>query len=52
MPRWSDDGRLIAFVCETPESDEICIISPQGFGLRRLTVNDVPDSDPAWRPSP
>jgi Tol biopolymer transport system component len=36
-PTWSPDGRSVAFTCALPRP-EICVISVDGRGFRRLTA--------------
>jgi len=43
-PRWSPDGKRIAFYSDRSGSYEIWTIQPDGRGLRRLT--DTPGEDP------
>ncbi len=56
QPRWSPDGKNIAFVSNrTPEPDsndnsDIFLVSAQGGEARQLTTNPGPDRRPAWSP--
>ena len=56
--KWSPDASWIAFQCTeyagTPDDPafyqnmEICIVRPDGSGLRKLTQNDHFDAHPSW----
>jgi Tol biopolymer transport system component len=51
IPRWSPDGKRIAFYSNRTGSYEIWLINPDGSGLKQLTT--APESDqtqPAWSP--
>ncbi|MEZ4416073.1 MAG: amidohydrolase family protein [Gemmatimonadota bacterium] len=51
MPRWSPDGRTIAFVSDRDGGDNLWLIAADGSGLRRLTSEvDFAVSSPAWTP--
>src|SRR3954465_2371795 len=56
FPRWSADGRKIAFWSTrrgpgNPTGDqEIFVMNADGSGLRQLTFNTVDDGGPAWSP--
>jgi Tol biopolymer transport system component len=45
-PKWSPDGRSIAYTCDTA----ICVIAPDGTGLKVLTPGTVNNSAPVWSP--
>lgn len=55
-PRWSPDGRMIAFWSTrtgpaNPTGDqEIFVMNADGSGLRQVTFNTVDDGAPAWSP--
>lgn len=50
-PRWSPDGKQIAFVSERSERNEnIYLIDPKSQALRQLTQDPAADYDPAWSP--
>lgn len=50
-PRWSPDGRRIAFSRARPMQDsEIVVMNADGSGAVALTDNAVHDGDPAWSP--
>jgi TolB protein len=56
FPRWSADGRMIAFWSTrtgpgNPTGDqEIFVMNADGSGLRQVTNNTVDDGGPAWSP--
>jgi Tol biopolymer transport system component len=56
-PRWSADGRKIAFWStrrgpDNPTGDqEIFVMNASGSGLRQITRNKVDDGGPAWSPN-
>jgi TolB protein len=55
-PVWSPDGETIAFVCRFErgglgKQNEICRITADGSGFRRLTDNDAYDDSPSWSPN-
>jgi len=49
-PVWSPRGEWIAFANRLEDDTEICLIRPDGSGLKNLTQNPARDSDPAWSP--
>jgi Tol biopolymer transport system component/DNA-binding winged helix-turn-helix (wHTH) protein len=49
-PAWSPDGQWIAFQNRSESNTEICVIKPDGAGLRNLTNNPAKDVTPAWSP--
>ena len=49
-PRWSPDGKRIAFVSNRDGDDEIYVMNADGTGIRQLTRNAVRDETPAWSP--
>jgi Tol biopolymer transport system component len=57
FPRWSADGRMIAFWStrtgpDNPTGDqEIFVMNANGSGLRQVTKNKVDDGAPAWSPN-
>ncbi len=51
MPRWSPDGRSVAFISDRDGGDNLWVVSPDGSGLRKLTAEvDHALSSPAWTP--
>jgi len=48
-PKWSPDGRQIAFVSDTHGSDDVFIMNADGSNVRRLTYDESVDDFPAWR---
>ena len=49
-PAWSPDGKWIAFQNRSESDTEICVIKPDGTGLKNLTNNPAKDVTPAWSP--
>ena len=50
-PKWSPDGRRIAFVDYPDGTDgEIFVMDARGRNTRRLTRNRADDSNPTWSP--
>lgn len=54
MPRWSPDGKKIAFVRymdkKRQNTSELFIMNADGTNLRQLTHNNVFDDYPSWAP--
>jgi Tol biopolymer transport system component len=50
MPRWSPDGRHIAFVSWRDGNWEIYVMSADGSDVVRLTENPASDLGPRWSP--
>jgi TolB protein len=51
LPRWSPNGRRIAFVSDRDGDDEIYVMNVDGSGVRKLTRNRCADFAPAWSPN-
>ncbi|MBN1218889.1 MAG: S9 family peptidase [Anaerolineae bacterium] len=49
-PRWSPDGRLLAFLSQQTGWSEVWLIRPDGDGLRQLTRLGQDVADLAWSP--
>jgi dipeptidyl aminopeptidase/acylaminoacyl peptidase len=49
-PRWSPDGRLIAYISQRPDFNEVWLVRPDGTGLRRLTHLEMDVGEIAWSP--
>jgi Tol biopolymer transport system component len=48
-PRWSADGRFIAFVRHSPEgSSDVYMMAAEGGSIRRLTTHPARDESPSW----
>ena len=47
-PRWSPDGRRIAFVAARDRRTDVYLINADGSGLRRVTSDGVARGDLAW----
>lgn len=47
-PRWSPDGRQIAFDCNAPGHEEIYAVSVEGGPPRRLTTEKSNNAVPSW----
>jgi Tol biopolymer transport system component len=51
FPRWSPDGRRIAFMSNRAGKNDIWLINPDGSGLERLTYAPAPVANyPVWSP--
>ena len=50
MPKWSPDGKRIAYSGAGPEYDSIVVVNPDGSGKRLLTRNGFIESRLAWSP--
>ncbi|MFI5310449.1 MAG: amidohydrolase family protein [Gemmatimonadales bacterium] len=51
MPRWSPDGRTIAFISDRDGGDNLWLVNPDGTGAHRITKEvDNALSSPAWTP--
>jgi TolB protein len=49
-PRWSPDGKSIAFVSTRHGNPEIYVALADGMDIKRLTNEIAIDKDPAWSP--
>lgn len=49
-PRWSPDGKLLAFVSERSGKAQLHIIDPTGGEARAIATEQTPDSAPVWSP--
>jgi dipeptidyl aminopeptidase/acylaminoacyl peptidase len=49
-PRWSPDGRRLAFISQRSGWDEVWLIQPDGQGLHQLTHLGTDVADLAWSP--
>jgi TolB protein len=49
-PRWSPDGRLVAWVSTRDKDQNIYVIGADGKNPRRLTSDLAPDNNPSWSP--
>jgi dipeptidyl aminopeptidase/acylaminoacyl peptidase len=50
FPRWSPDGKAIAFISQRGGWDQVWLINADGGGLRQLTPQDNDFTDLAWSP--
>ena len=51
QPRWSPDGRRIAFVSDLGNNCEIYIMNADASGLRNISWNKSANLSPSWSPS-
>ena len=49
-PKWSADGRKIAFTSDRDGNSEIYVMNADGSNVERLTHHDAYDFGPAWSP--
>jgi len=49
-PRWSPDGKLIAFSTPTGRGTQLYAVSSEGGGPMLLPANDKRPADPSWSP--
>jgi dipeptidyl aminopeptidase/acylaminoacyl peptidase len=47
-PRWSPDGRRVAFVMERDQQADLWLMNADGSGLIRVTRDGIPKADPVW----
>jgi Tol biopolymer transport system component len=51
MPRWSPDGRQIAFMADGPgKRMKICLVAAEGGALHEPIAGDMDQADPNWSP--
>lgn len=50
QPRWSPDGRWIAFASDREGNDDIYVLPIGGGEVRRLTWNSMADAPSGWTP--
>ena len=51
LPRWSPDGKRIAFSAAVPgEPDRICVVAAEGGRPVQLTARNHYETDPNWSP--
>jgi TolB protein len=49
-PRWSPDGKFVAFVSTRGKNQDIWTMDSQGKNLKQLTSDTAADNSPAWSP--
>ena len=50
-PKWSPDGKWIAFIAQETEHDELYLVRPNGEGLHQLTTTGQDVSQFDWSPN-
>jgi tricorn protease len=50
QPRWSPDGKWIAFVGDQNGQDEVWLCDEQGGGLKQVSNSDSPKGQISWAP--
>jgi Tol biopolymer transport system component len=51
LPRWSPDGKIIAFTAAMPGKPwKVCVISPDGGTPDPITPTETLQTDPSWSP--
>jgi Tol biopolymer transport system component/DNA-binding winged helix-turn-helix (wHTH) protein len=51
LPRWSPDGKQIAFMCTTQGKPwKTCLVSAEGGSPNQITSGAVNEADPNWSP--
>jgi TolB protein len=51
-PRWSPDGKHIAFVSGREGKPNVYVMNADGSGVTRVSPEDAANTDPVWRPAP
>ena len=49
-PKYSPDGKHIAFVSTRDGNHEVYVMKSDGSDIRRVTRHEEPDDYPAWHP--
>ena len=49
-PRWSPDGKRIAWVSTRDGNQDIYTVDADGKDVKRLTNDPAPDNNPSWSP--
>ena len=49
-PKWSADGKYVAFISDKSGRDEIWISDPEGRNLKQITSLDNEKGAPTWTP--
>ena len=47
-PRWSPNGRLLAFATRDEGNADIYTMTPEGSSIRRLTLEPSREENPSW----
>jgi TolB protein len=49
-PKWSPDGKRIAYASQLGDNEDVWIVNADGTGARNVTRHPATDSHPSWSP--